>query len=172
MKPKLHRDTLKIKRDEELFELLVRPIGTEMHRAGGGADHKITVFKELSDGQRAAFMFWVLYSHAGDVPQFYTWIPYMRQPEPDYWAQLDKGMKLLCCTAVTGFIKKCDAVFTDLERVKTDWTQFVTTDLLDTHLQKTMEGLYREWNGVAHQAMRFIGGYMRANITDFAEGTE
>jgi len=105
---------------EELFMWTVKPIALEMH-SGKGPDHKYDVYKELSDGQRAAFMFWVLYSHAPDEAQFYIWMPYMRQTKPDYWNQLRIGMKLIGCTEVLMFMKECEEIFSVLEEMKSAW---------------------------------------------------
>ena len=59
-------DTL---RGEALFLVVVKPISTLMH-SGDSEGHKTAGYRELTPGQQAAFMFWVLYSHAPTCPSF------------------------------------------------------------------------------------------------------
>lgn len=150
----------------ELFMLAVKPIALEIH-SGKGPDHKYDVYKELTDGQRAAFMFWVLYSHAPDEVLFYTWVPYMRQPKPDYWNQLRVGMKLIECTEVLLFMDKCEEVFSVLEKKKSALADFKMTDLEDTILKQEIQKLFIEFWELAPRTIEIIGIYIKNHANDF-----
>lgn len=167
MKPELTQKQIVSMSPEELFLSAVTPIAREMHRGGGGPDHKYDVYQQLTDRQRAAFMYWVLHSHAADEAQFYTWIPYMRAPTSNYWAQLTRGMELIGYQELLTYMEKCGQVFEPLDQDKPDWTAFDPRDLQNTALHAQIQALYEEFKELAPMAVEFIGQYMREHASSF-----
>lgn len=151
---------------EELFMRTVKPIALEMH-SKKGAGHKYNVYQALSNGQKAAFMLWVLYSHGPNETQFYTWMLYMRQPKPDYWHELWIGMKHIGCTNILTFMKECDAFFSVLEEKKLGWTAFKRSDLKDPVLMLKAQNLYLEFRELVPKTIDFIGLYIKDHVKDF-----
>ena len=167
MKLEIDDKSLQTINSDDLFLLVVRPIALRMH-SGKGPEHKYDVYKSLTDGQRAAFMYWVLHSHAADTMQFYTWIPYMRSTETDYWNQLKKGLQLIDCGEMLQFMDNCDGVFSSLEHAKLDWKAFTPSDLDEPKLKQRIENLYLRLKELSPKTTAHIGRYIKANIHDFA----
>lgn len=168
VKPEIDRDVLNTIGCDELFLLMVKPIALEMH-SGKEPEHKYAVYKRLTSGQKVAFMYWVLYSHAAYILQFYTWIPYMRSPESDYWNPLKEGLQLMGCEEMLQFVETCDAVFSSLEQIKPDWAAFVPQDLEEPELKYRIQTLYAQFKELSQKTATMVGQYIKDNIHDFAK---
>lgn len=162
----LPENILQAKPPREAFLWVVQPIAGHMH-SSKAPGHRHAVYRALGGGQRAAFMFWVLVSHAADEAQFYTWVPYMRAPEQGYWNQLRQGMERLGCTEVLHFIAECDALFGELEKKKPQWSDFTPADLEAPALHQRVQGLYSAFEALAPGAMESIGLYIKEHAAEF-----
>ncbi len=168
----LHKkDLLRFESNEELFSAAIHPISIEMH-SGKGAEYKFRLYNALSKGQKAAFMFWVLYTHSShESQQFYTWIPYMREPAQNYWAELTIGMNLFESNQMIQFIKDCESVFSILESANrkrnNNWTSFHNSDLEDTAIKPYIDELHIKFKNIAPGTIDLIGHYIRENVNEF-----
>lgn len=162
--------------DEKLFKMAIEPIAKQMH-SRFGPRYKFTLYKELTKGQKAAFMFWILYYHSSiEIFQFYTWIPYMRYSSQNYWNELIAGMNLLNCDKMLQFITECEEVFQDLETKNqsrdSKWVDFHLNDLdLDPILKLKVLDLHLKFKELTKIVFPIIIEYIRNNHNEFVAFT-
>ena len=112
---------------------------------------KKQVFMQLKDGQRALFMFQVLYGHAGNgMNNFFEYISYLVD-SLDVWSALISAMKYFDDVDMMKLIEKMEAAYTSLS------TQIKSVAELDE--------MYRE---IIPTTIKRIGECIRNNPEEFS----
>ena len=138
--------------DEKLVWRFVEPI---IHQTRGKTPSiKSQVYMSLNDGQRALFMFQVMYGHAGNgISQFFSHISYLTD-RLNLWLALKSAMKYFNDTDMVGFVEKMEIAYFDQS---SQAKNIPTLDELDQ--------LYRE---LIPQTLKRIGTCIRNNPKEFS----
>ncbi len=92
--------------DQRLIGACAEPV-IKLVRGRSGPE-KLQVFRKLSDGQRALFMFQVLHGHMEHgIKGFYDHIAYLAD-QMDVWAALKSGMRYFGADGMLDFIGKME----------------------------------------------------------------
>ncbi|QOS80418.1 hypothetical protein JNUCC31_05770 [Paenibacillus sp. JNUCC31] len=160
--------------DEELFRAVILPTVHEMH-SGEAPLNKFEVYKKLTLGQRAVFMFWVLYDHSDkEIDQFYTWIPYMRESEQSYWPELKAGVSTIGDEALLLFLNDCEKTFDLLKQVNQkhdpNWKDYFHSDLVKhPELRPYVRSLHLAFEKIVPTTISIIGNYIRNVPNEFVQ---
>jgi hypothetical protein len=107
---------------------------------GKSGPEKLQVFRELSDGQRALFMFQVLYGHMEHGTNgFYDQISYLAD-QMDIWAALRSGMRYFEADEMYDLIGKMEKGYTCRAEGRSDKE---TMEELDEIYRKLIPALVR-----------------------------
>lgn len=137
--------------DEKLIWICVEPIVLKVRGKDPGI--KSQVIMQLNNGQRALFLFQVLYGHANNgILQFFTQVSYLAD-RLDIWAALKSGMKYFSDTEMLGLIEKMETAYYEVTK------QSENTILLDE-----LERLYKERIPLT---LKRIGSFIRNNPAEF-----
>ena len=95
--------------DEKLIWICVEPIVQKVR--GKDPAIKSQVIMQLNNGQRALFLFQVLYGHANNgIDQFFTQVSYLAD-RLDIWSALKSGMKYFNDTEMLSLIEKMEIAY-------------------------------------------------------------
>ncbi|MEI6102306.1 MAG: hypothetical protein WCP73_10760 [Eubacteriales bacterium] len=116
---------------------------------GKDPETKSRVLKQLNDGQRALFLFQVLYGHAHNgTAQFFGYLSYLTD-QLDMWTALKSAMKYFGDTEMVNLIAKMEQAYASKE---------TPLDELDAQYQRLIP-----------ETVRRIGTYIRNNPTEFIQ---
>ena len=139
--------------DENLIwiyvELIIRKV------RGKAPATKSQIIMQLTNGQRALFLFQVLYGHANNgIPQFFAQISYLAD-RLDIWSALKSGMKYFNDIEMLSLIEKMETVYAYYE---------VAQRREDRILLDELEKLYKERIPFT---LKRIGSLIRSNPAEF-----
>ncbi|QFQ28643.1 hypothetical protein [Bacillus thuringiensis] len=160
--------------DEALFKAVILPTVHEMH-SFKNPKNKFEVYKELTLGQRAVFMFWVLYDHSDkEIDQFYTWIPYMRESKQNYWSELKAGIATIEDEALLLFLNDCEKTFDFLEQINKkhdpNWKDYSQYDLEKRpELRPYVRNLHQTFEKIVPTTIKIISKYIRNFTNEFVQ---
>lgn len=160
--------------DEALFKAVILPTVYEMH-SGKSSLNKFEQYQKLTRGQRAVFMFWVLYDHSNkESDQFYTWIPYMRQSEQNYWPELKAGAAITEDEGLLLFLNECEKTFNLLDQMKREydpnWKHYAHSDLEKyPELRSHVRYLHLAFEKIVPETISIISNYIRHTPGEFVQ---
>ncbi len=139
--------------DDKLIWMFVEPI--ILKTRGKDPSVKAQVYLPLKDGQRALFLFQVMYGHAGNgIIHFFSHISYLTD-RLDLWAALKSAMKYFNDTDMLGLVEKMEIVY----RAQTSQDQKLPT-------LEELDLLYREF---IPQTLKRISACIRNNPEEFSD---
>ena len=137
--------------DERLIWICVEPIIRKVR--GKDPEIKSQVFMQLNNGQRALFVFQVLYGHAGNgILQFFAHIAYLAD-RLDIWAALKSGMNYFNDIEMLCLIEKMEAAYYSVTKQSENMISL-------SELEKS----YKE--GIPRTLKR-VGSFIRNNPAEF-----
>lgn len=139
--------------DEKLVWLIVEPIIRKARAKDPSI--KAQVYMSLKDGQRALFMFQVLYGHATNgIFQFFSHISYLTD-RLDIWSALKSAMNYFSDTEMLSLIEKMENFYTVL----------LSQDMNKPELME-LDNLYNE---ILPRSLKIIGIRIRNNPSEFCD---
>ena len=152
----MKRPDFELLNDEEVIWACVEPI---MLRTGGKDPEKTAAeLERMNDGQRALFLFQILYGHAtqGILP-LYAQVDHLME-KADVWSGIKAGMQYFGDLEMLNLVEAMEAGWY-LIRNKPEELLFV-------------EELEREYNETIPISVKLIASYVRSNASDFIEFEE
>lgn len=139
--------------DEKLIWICVEPIVRRVRGKDPGIKSRVVM--ELSNGQRALFLFQVLYGHANHgVSPFFHQISYLMDTL-DIWSALKSGIRYFDDAEMLGLIEKMEGTYYAV------MDQNENTILIDE-----LDRLYKK---KVPETLKRIGLYIRSNLTEFMQ---
>lgn len=139
--------------DEKLVWIFVEPIICKAR--GKDPSIKAQVYMPLKDGQRALFMFQVLYGHAANgIFQFFSQISYLAD-RLDIWSALKSAMNYFDDIEMLSLVEKMETAYFALS------SQDKNTPALDE--------LDKFYNEIIPQTLKRIGACIRKNPEEFCD---
>ncbi len=139
---------------------------------GKAPEVKKQVYAELTAGQRALLMFWILHGHARHgVIQFYQELAYLLV-QTDIWGELKAGMGYFRDDAMLRLVEKMEAVccrFPATDRQQGRTRSGVDAEGLDgnTELRATIDRLDVDIPQATQSLVERIGKHIRENPGEF-----
>ncbi len=138
--------------DEKLVWMFVEPIISKTR--GKAPNLKAQVYMSLNSGQRALFMFQVMYGHAGNgIFQFFSHISYLT-PRLDLWSALKSAMQYFNDTDMLGLVEKMEIAYSD--------------QLSQAQNVPSLEELNQSYCELIPQTLKRIGAFLRNNPDEFS----
>ena len=139
--------------DEKLIWICVEPTVQKVRGKEPGIKSK--VIKKLNDGQRALFLFQVLYGHADQgISRFFLQISYLVETT-DIWSALKSAMKYFDDTEMLGLIQKMEQAHHEVIRQNTNT---ISLDELDKQYKERIPA-----------TLKLIGSHIRNNPQVFMQ---
>ncbi len=135
---------------------------------------KSEAYAHLAPGQRALFMFQVLYGHTSNgVEEFYLHQSYLLS-QKGVWSQLQKGMKYFKDYAMVRVLEKMETVFQSLqtEEFKENAEQYnalVTEIDKDVELSALMRCLNESFRDALPLSIKLVAAYIRDHAEEFVQ---
>lgn len=141
----MNQEELNRLNDQQLIWACVEP--AILKARGKDPETKAQVLKQLGGGQRAVFLFQVLYGHAQNgISQFFGYISYLAD-RLDIWAALKSAMRYFGDSEMAALIEKMQQAYASKE---------TPPDELDAQYQKLVP-----------ETVRRIGACIRSNPAEF-----
>ena len=156
--------------DAALESACVEPTLQRLH-AGISPAVKSQVLAQLTAGQKAQFMFRVLYAHLGNsVVDFYCWVSYLLA-EARTWSGVKGGLRYFGDDAMLRLLEETES-FLEVRNRQGDagWRDAFPQDLDDdAELIASVSRLNATFHEIAPTTLRLIGGYIRNNPGEFVQ---
>ncbi len=137
--------------DAKLVWMFVEPMISKAR--GKDPDIKAQVFKSLNDGQRALFMFQVLYGHAANgIFPFFSYVSFLTD-RLDIWSALKSAMNYFDDTEMLSLVEKMETAYFA-----------VSSQDKNTPAMNELDKLYIE---MLPRTLNRIGACIRNNPTEF-----
>ncbi len=135
---------------------------------------KARVYAQLTPGQRALLMFWVLYGHAqGGVARFYCEVDYLLT-RAEMWTELEAGMRFFGDAAMAGLIEEMERAYRVLEsrigRERMARRDITVTDIdNDAELHASAGRLDARYREIVPVTLKRVCAYIRSNPGAFVQ---
>lgn len=135
---------------------------------------KSEIYATLTPGQRALFMFQVLYGHTlYGVEEFYSHFSYLLSNK-SFWSQLKKGMQYFEDYAMLQILEQMDIVFQSLEIEKSkesvEQYNILIADIdKNTELSTSISLLNKSLNDTLPLTVKLVATYIRDNADEFVK---
>ncbi len=127
---------------------------------------KSEVFANLTAGQRALFMFQVLYGHISKgVEEFYSHLSYLLSNK-GVWLQLIEGMKYFRDYDMVKILEKMDLVFKEIAQ---QHNALIVSIDKNTELSASMSLINRSLSDTLPSTIKLVATYIRDNTDEFVE---
>jgi len=148
----------------------VEPTLQRLH-AGISPAVKSQVLAQLTAGQKAQFMFRVLYAHLGNsVVDFYCWVSYLLA-EARTWSGVKGGLRYFGDDAMLRLLEETES-FLEVRNRQGDagWRDAFPQDLDDdAELLASVSRLNATFHEIAPATLKLIGAYIRNNPGEFVQ---
>ncbi|TMD61668.1 MAG: hypothetical protein E6I91_17315 [Chloroflexi bacterium] len=132
---------------------------------------KPQVIAQLTNGQKAQFMFRVLYNHTGNsVVDFYCWVSYLLA-EARTWSGIQGGLRYFGDVAMLRLLGETESFLAAKNRLgDAQWRDAFPQDLDDdAELLASVSRLNATFHEIAPATLKLIGAYIRNNPNDFVQ---
>jgi hypothetical protein len=130
---------------------------------------KEEVYKQLTTGQQALFMFHVYYNHASNsLAEFYWWSAYFLA-QPNAWAEIKAGLRYFRADAMLRLIEDMKGILEvrdyprSLEKFDVSYKDLDN----DSELLASVGPLNSIFNEISPATLKIIGEYIRNNRNEF-----
>ncbi len=130
---------------------------------------KRQAYLQLNTGQRAVFMFWVLYGHVGNsIDEFYCWVCHL-QSQPETWSELKAGLRYFDDEAMLHLLEETESLLGARNRHGDGMRRDVCArDLVDDReLLTSADRLNAVFRKLVPTSLKIIGAYIRNNPAEF-----
>ncbi|OPX81435.1 MAG: hypothetical protein A4E52_02205 [Pelotomaculum sp. PtaB.Bin013] len=129
---------------------------------------KSKVYEQLTLGQRALLMFWVLYGHAHSTAEFYWFVSYYIS-ELKVWPEIKSGIQYFGDDAMYRIYKEIEGVVKARnQEIRGKRRKDTVIDLDDnSELFATVDRLYKLYPKIAPETIKRISTYIRNNPDEF-----
>ncbi|HWO96497.1 MAG TPA: hypothetical protein VNM45_09215 [Bacillus sp. (in: firmicutes)] len=131
---------------------------------------KTQVYKQLSTGQKALFMFNAYYNHASNsLQEFYWWSAYFLA-QPKAWSEIKAGLRYFKADAMLVLLEEMEKLLKarNPDGVETFDASYKDLDH-DADLSSSASSLYAIFHEISPAILKRIGKYIRNNPTEFVQ---
>jgi hypothetical protein len=146
----------------------VEPTLQRLH-SGRDPTVKSQVLAQLTNGQKAQFLFRVLYHHTGNsVVDFYCWVSYLLT-EARTWSGIKGGLRYFGDDAMLRLLEETESFLEAKNRLgDAEWRDVFPQDLDDdAELLASVSRLNATFHEIAPATLKLIGTYIRDNPGEF-----
>jgi hypothetical protein len=169
---KMRRDTFNGLDDEALGTACVDPIIKAYKEIQTrGDDFSTGLYKDLSRGQQALFVFRAYYNHVmKSDANFYWWSAYF-MAHPGRWTGLKSGLRFFCDSTTIHVLESMEEILIKRDHPRSLENLDVSADDLnhDPVLMSSVSPLYDNLREAVLITHRTIGSYIRNNPNDFVQ---
>ncbi len=156
---------------QKCFEPLIEIYKREVTKKTNFTEFKEQFYEQLSEGQRALFMFYTYYNHASKSPiEFYWWSAYYLA-QPKSWLALKTGLSYFKDESMLLLLDEIEFVLKQHNHPDTldDFT--VTREELDRNkeLLASVKSLHAMFDNTSPLSIRKINDYIEKNLHEFVE---
>ncbi|GAX89647.1 hypothetical protein EFBL_1271 [Effusibacillus lacus] len=138
---------------------------------GKSPEVKSQVYNQLTHGQRALFMFRVLFDHAShSLDEFYSWISYLLA-EPSTWGEVKTGLEVFQADAMLQILEEMEKFLQTRNRQGDFQSSEVTPQELadDSELFEYVNRLYINFLDISPATLKLISEFIQINPDEFVE---
>jgi len=155
------------------FEPIIKVYKVRMSEQTHLSDHEIKsqFYEELTDGQRALFMFLAFYNHAKkSLEEFYWWNAYYLA-QPKIWSEIAAGLRYFNADSMLQILKEMEKILTARNYPRSLEKFNVTHEDLnhDSELLKLISPLNSMFNDNSLTTLKIIGKFIRNNPNEFMQ---
>jgi hypothetical protein len=169
---KMNQNTFQSLKDTELSRACFDPI-IPMIRAKG-MDVKEEVYAQLTEGQKALFMFNAYYNHASkSLVEFYWWSAYYFA-QPRTWAALSESLQYFQTYSMNQLVTEIGNHLEASDYPKTlEGFKIAYNDLdHNQELHDTFTALFTTFNHITPETLQIIGSTIRTNPVEYIKFEE
>lgn len=150
--------------DNDLGWVCIEPIIQKIR--GRELNIKSQVYAQLTRGQKALFMFWVLYGHSNNgIIQFYNEMDYLIK-NVDIWSELKSASAYFDDEGLLQILKEMEKIYYILQKQQME-NYGIETNHMGLKLQEDINLLDERFHKVIKLSFRKIGVYVRKNPDEF-----
>lgn len=148
--------------------LSIEPYTQEIR--GKDPKSKRALFEQLSSGQKAIFMFYVLHNHV-ESPEQYYWFASYYVGELQLWPALLRGMEYLRDEQMLAVYKQLEEIVERRNRLQNgEWREALAADLeQDALLRQEIGESFSLYNLYAPETIQRMNGYVQDHLAEFIE---
>ncbi|WP_440603864.1 hypothetical protein [Bacillus sp. GB_SG_008] len=128
-------------------------------------------YEQLTEGQRALFMFYAYYNHVSkSLTEFYWWSAYF-MAQPQSWAALKAGIRYFRDESMLSLLEKIERELKYYNHPETLEDFSITREELDKNkrLQASIESLHIIFENTSPFTVKKINNHIEKNLQDFVE---
>ncbi|MFO1442697.1 hypothetical protein KDN24_05650 [Bacillus sp. Bva_UNVM-123] len=128
-------------------------------------------YEQLTEGQRALFMFYAYYNHVSkSIYEFYWWSAYF-MAQPKSWSALKAGIGYFQDESMLSLLEKIEQVLKKHNHPNSLDHFTVTREVLDENkeLLASIESLHEIFENLSPLTIRTINDYIEKNLQEFLE---
>lgn len=158
------------------FEPIIRGYKKKMSKQTPESEQEIKLgfYRQLSDGQRALFMFLAFYNHAKkSLAEFYWWSAYY-YAQPGVWHEITGSLRRFEASGMLQIFEKMEKLLAarnypkNLESFKATYEDLTH----DSVLLSLVSPLNKQFNEISPATLLKIGNYIRSNPNEFVLFTD
>lgn len=161
----INEENLDSLNNEELIQICMEDIIREIR--GKNPEVKSEIYKQLTDGQKIAFAFKVMFDHSKTVEEFYWYALYLMS-ELNAWPEMKSKAQLFGDTKLVAIYERIEIALAESKRLETDGNWKVTLSVVITN--DLVNGIFNEYSRVSEESIELIGDYIRQNLYEFIQG--
>ena len=128
-------------------------------------------YEQLTEGQRALFMFYAYYNHVSkSIYEFYWWSAYF-MAQPKSWSALKAGISYFQDKSMLSLLEKIEQVLKKHHHPNSLDHFTVTREELDKNkeLLASIKSLHEIFENISPLAIKTINDYIEKNLQEFLE---
>ncbi len=162
MKAAIHREELY---SDQLSWLSVKPMLLSVR--GKDVHAKAEVYRQLSEGQRALYLFYSYHNHTGSLAEFY-WFSAYYMIEYKAWDEMKNAVRYF---EDPEFVRTLGLVYSAIERklkVEGNWTMAKPQDIeMDLEFQAAMQTVYDRYRKLTPQLIKRMNDWVFARREEY-----
>ncbi|MGN7398587.1 hypothetical protein ACTHO0_01935 [Cytobacillus praedii] len=153
------------------FEPLIKHYKKRMAEQTDSTQMKEQFYEELTDGQRALFMFYAYYIHVSKSSiEFFWWSAYFIA-QPKSWSAIKAALKFFEDTNMLILLEKIELILKQHQYPETLESFTITREDLanNKELYTTIQSLYSVFEDTSPLTIKNINNIIEKNLKDFVE---
>lgn len=165
---KLERRVFDELNNEELMKQCMEPIIVKTKAKSPAI--KLEVYKNCSKGQRALFMFSILYEHGKTIQEFY-WFSKYYMVDLNGWEEMKQQAIFLNDKDLISSYEQIEKIHKEKNQLADGtWREVSTQDLdEDSALYEAVNSVHKQYISAAQKSIELICIYIRENPTEFVQ---